>query len=169
MPTPISFGMISGGTLGAMQTLQKMRSLVNQGVKDPLVIETARRLVATLPPRDFDSQARAIRAYLVEHFQFTQDPRGLELLATPRYLLTQVAKRYVVQGDCDDAAILGCALAKAIGLRCRFVILAFHYPDAPFAHVFGVVKGRSRWFDLDTTRPVRMVEPTVTRTYDVEV
>lgn len=169
MPPTLTLGTIAPGELGAHQTLAKMRSLVNSSLTDPLIIATARRLAVTLPSRDTDSQARAVRAYLLEHLQFVNDPRGLELLATPHYLLTQIAQRYVVQGDCDDAAILGCALAKAIGLRCRFVILGFTYANAPFSHVFGIVKGRSGWIDLDTTRPVRMVEPTVTKKYDVEV
>jgi hypothetical protein len=167
--TGMTVGTIMYGTLGSMQTLQKMRAVINQSLTDPLVIETARKLVAAVPARDYDAQARAVRDFLVEHFQFVRDPRGVEMLATPRYLLTQVARRYMVQGDCDDAAILGGALAKAIGLRVKLIALGFFRKDAPLSHVYAIIYGR-RWLSLDTTRPVRMtVEPPVTRTLTVEV
>jgi hypothetical protein len=165
----MTVGTIAYGTLGSMQTLQKMKGVINQSLTDPLVIETARRLVAALPARDYDAHARAVQGFLRERFQFVRDPRGVEMLATPRYLLTQVARRYMVQGDCDDAAILGGALAKAIGLRVKLIALGFFRKDAPLSHVYAVVRGR-RWWSLDTTRPVRMeVEPPVSRTLSVEV
>jgi transglutaminase-like putative cysteine protease len=165
----ISVGTIGFGTLGSMQTLQKMRRVINASLTDPLVIETARRLVAALPARDHDAHARAIRAFLEERFQFIRDPRGVEMLSTPRYLLTQARQRYMVQGDCDDAAILGCALAKAVGLKCRLIAIGFFQKDAPLSHVYAIVYGR-RWHSLDTTRPARLlVEPPVTRTMQVEV
>lgn len=169
---PIAVGQIASGDRGALQTLNTMRALVNASLTDPLIIEAARSIVRMLPPRDYDGHAGAVRAYLQEHFQFVQDPNGVEMLSTPRYLLTQVNRRYFVQGDCDDAAILGAALAKAIGLRARFVIVAFFTPAAPFTHVFTIVKGASSgWRDLDTTRAARYrgTSPTVTRNFEMEV
>lgn len=147
-----------------------MRAAINSGLTDPFVIETARRLVAALPSRDYDAHAKAVRAYLAEHLQFVRDPRGVEMLSTPRYLLTEISRRYIVQGDCDDAAILGCALAKAIGLRCRLVAVGFYDKRAPFVHVYGKIRGKSGWLDLDTTRPARLtVAPPVSKVLSVEV
>lgn len=146
-----------------------MRRVVRGSLTDPLVIETARRIVAVLPPRDHDAHALAVRAFLAEHLQFVRDPHGVEMLSTPHYLLTEIARRYMVQGDCDDAAILGAALAKAIGLRARLVAVGFYNRSAPLSHVYTVVQGR-RWHSLDTTRPARLlVEPPVARTLSVEV
>lgn len=160
---------IAYGLLGSMQTLQRMREVVNKSLTDPFVIETARRIVAAYPARDYDGHARAVRDYLDEHLQFVRDPRGVEMLSTPRYLLTQIARRYIVQGDCDDAAILGAALAKAVGLKARLVAVGFFRKDAPLSHVYAVVQGR-RWHSLDTTRPARLqVEPPIARTHSVEV
>ena len=159
---------IAPGFIGSMQTLGQMRALVNRSLSDPFIIETARSIIRDLPPRDYNAHARAIREYLAEHLQFAQDPRGQETLATPRYLLTKITNSYVVQGDCDDAAVLGAALAKAVGLRARFIILAFYDQRAPFTHVYTVVKGRTGWLDLDTTRAPNSTAP-VSKTYDVEV
>src|SRR5206468_10145021 len=94
----MTVGTIGYGTLGSMQTLQKMKGVINKSLTDPLVIETARRIVATQAARDYDAHARAIKNFLIEHFQFVRDPRGVEMLATPRYLLTEVGRRYIVQG-----------------------------------------------------------------------
>lgn len=167
----MTIGQIASGDRGAMQTLNTMRSLVNKSLTDPLLIEAARSIVRMLPPRDYDGHVGAVRAYLQEHLQFVQDPNGVEMLSSPRYLLTQINARYFVQGDCDDAAILGAALAKAVGLRARFVIVAFFTLTAPFTHVFTVVKGTSGWRDLDTTRASRYrgTSPTVTRHFEMEV
>lgn len=146
-----------------------MRRLVNAALTDPLVIETARAIVASEGPRDYDAQIAALRSYLQEHLQFTQDPRGVEMLATPRYLLERIRARYVVQGDCDDAAVLGAALAKAVGLRVRFRVLGFYDTHAPFTHVYAIVQGRANWYDLDTTRSPRTVNAPIMRAQEVEV
>jgi transglutaminase-like putative cysteine protease len=170
MPTPITLAWLPPGTPGSLATLQHMKALVNQGLADPVVIERARLVVRGEPPRDYDAHVFAIRLYLKEHVQFVSDPLGQETLATPRYLLDMIARHYVVQGDCDDAAILAATLAKAIGLRARFVILGFNTPGAPFTHVFTIVQGRTRWWNLDTTRSDRIGPlPAVTRVFRMEV
>ena len=160
---------IAGGDLGSFQTVAKMRQLVNASLADPAVIETARSVVALCVPRDYDCRAQAIRTWLADHFQFESDPRGVELVASPRYMLEQIARRYYVQGDCDDAAVLGAALGKAVGLKAQFVIVGFNRQGAPFSHVFAILRGSSRWFSLDVTRPARGPFPTVARTHSVGV
>ncbi len=160
---------IGWGDQGSRDTLNAMRRVINAALTDPLVLQTARRIVGVFPSRDYDAHALAVKSYLQEHFQFVRDPRGVEMLSTPRYLLTEISRRYIVQGDCDDAAILGAALAKAIGLRARLTALSFFTRATPFSHVYTVIKGR-RWWSLDITRPARMaVEPPVARTLTVEV
>lgn len=55
-------------------------------------------------------------------------------------------------GDCDDAAILGAALALEMGLRARFIVLGFQ-PWGPYAHVYAEVSEGGPWVDLDVTAP----------------
>jgi transglutaminase-like putative cysteine protease len=160
---------IAGGDLGALQTISRMRQLVNSSLTDPAVIQTARSVVALCPPRDINCRAQSIREWLSDHFQFENDPRGVELITTPRYLLDRIAARYYAQGDCDDAAILGAALGKAVGLRARFVILGFHRPAAPYSHVFTILRGAGVWHSLDVTKPARGPFPPVSRSSQVEV
>lgn len=165
MPVPTR---LPAGPAHPVVTLVRMRALVNQSLTDPVVVNAARTLVKGCVPRDYDAYARAVISFLQDSFQFVPDPRGVEWLATPRDLLTTVAQKGMVQGDCDEAAILGCALGKAMGRRCRFVIVAFNDSRAPYSHVYGLMQGASRWYSLDVTRPERSVA-VVARSSQVEV
>ncbi len=157
------------GDIGTAQTVAKMRQLVNASLTDPIVVQTARNLAVQFYPRDFDSQARGIKSFLTEHFQFVNDPRGVELLVPPRAMLDTISKRYVVTGDCDEAAILSAALGKAIGLQARFALLGFHGRTGAYAHVYTILRGASGWVPLDVTRPLRGPFPSVMRQTTVEV
>lgn len=159
---------LPAGPAHPLVTLHRMRAVVNDSLTDPVVIHAARSIVRPLLPRDYDGYARAVYQFMQEHFQFVPDPRGVEWLATPRDLLTGITQRGIVQGDCDEAAILGCALGKAVGRRCRFVVVAFSSPQAPYSHVYGLMQGASQWFSLDVTKPARSVA-VVTRASQVEV
>lgn len=160
---------IATGDMGTMQTVNKMRQLVNMSLVDSIVVQTARGLAAQSMPRDRDAQAYSIQTFLKEHFQFVNDPRGVELLVPPRGMLQAIARRGVVSGDCDEAAILGAALGKAIGLRANFVVLGFMGPMGPFSHVYTVLRGSSGWVSLDVTRPERGPFPPASRHTTVEV
>lgn len=160
---------IAGGDLGSFQTTGKMRGLVNGALTDPLVIETARSVVTFCNSRDYDCRAQQIRSWLAEHFQFINDPYGVELLSTPRYLLNAIATRGYAQGDCDDVSILAATLGKAVGLRAKFVLVGFEGPRAPFRHVFTILRGSKSWYSMDVTKPQRPDLPKVTRAQEVEV
>lgn len=105
----------------------------------------------------------------MEYLSFVPDPLGVELLATPHYLLTRVRDRQFVSGDCDDAAILGAALGKAVGLPAKFRVLAFGSPQLPFQHVYTLLLVRGRWANLDTTRSSRFAPPVPARVFDLGV
>jgi len=159
-----------GGDLGSYQTLSVMRGLARRAITDPLVVETARAIVRVSPPRDAHAHALAVRDYLSEHFQFIRDPRYSEQLATPRHMLEAIARRYVVQGDCDEAATLAAALGLAVGLRARFVALGFQNQRTPLAHVYTVLgAGPMGWVSVDVTRPPFPVPPVTTRLVSMEV
>lgn len=169
-PPSIRVLTIAPGDRGAFQTLAKMRAVVNAGLTDPIVIETARVIVRAIAPRHYTEQIAAIRSFLADRFLFVKDPLGVELLSTPRLMLDTIARAFFVQGDCDDAAILAAALAKAIGLRARFVALGFVGPDAPLVHVFTQINipGGDEWREMDTSRP-RDAAPQYTRAVVREV
>lgn len=145
---------ISHGDFGAFETAQAMASLINKGSVSPLVRRQALQIVASVDGRNQREQASRLRTWLHAHFRFVRDPAGAELLHAPDLLLQDLARQGYVQGDCDDAAILGAALAKSIGFRTRLVIVGFHEATAPLSHVWteiGDVAGKW-WYELDITR-----------------
>lgn len=146
---------LAGGDAGTWQTVDAMRRLVYLAAADPVVRAWGVAIVRELQPRDYWSQAHAIRGFLRERVQFLDDPVGVELVHAPRKLLDDIEARYWTVGDCDDVATLAAALGAVVGLPSRFVLLAFGAPDAPFAHVFtelwAAVPGGGTWVELDTT------------------
>ena len=169
--TTFSLQTIFGGDLGAMQTLHKMRALANAALRDPVVIEAARRIVedAGALGRNEAAKFAAIRDWMTEHVQFLPDPVDVELLSTPRYMLDYIRRWHFVSGDCDDAAILGAALGKAVGLRAKFRALAFGSKARPFSHVYTLLLVRGQWANLDTTRSQRFPPPQAARIIELGV
>ncbi len=160
---------ISGGDFGARQTLAKMRSLVNRALVDPLTVNTAKQVIAYCPPGDAECAALAVGRWLGDHFQFVRDPVGVELLHEPRYMLQVIATHAFFSGDCDDAAILGAALAKAVGLRARFRAIGFRRGGL-LSHVIADVRTPRGWVQLDVTRPAQFARlPRISRVVTVEV
>lgn len=162
---------IFGGDLGALQTLRKMRSLVNASLADPLVIQTARNIVenAGVLGRDQWGKYLALRQWLEAHLQFLPDPLGVEVLSTPRYMVEHIQRQQFVSGDCDDGAILGAALGKAVGLPAKFRALSFVNPRRPFQHVYTLLLVNGQWANLDTTRSPRTDPPPPVRVLELGV
>lgn len=168
--TTAYFGNLPRGDAGARATLEVMRKIVNDSLASPTVRETAVGLVRDTAQRDRLAQARAIRRFLQDRMRFLSDPLGVELLHTPEYLLKEIGRRGIIQADCDDAAILGAALAKNIGIPAYFRALAFwDAKRTPYQHVYTLLQTPQGVLDLDTTRPAPMPRPPIGRALTVEV
>jgi transglutaminase-like putative cysteine protease len=169
--TVFSLSTILGGDAGTMQTLRKMRQIANAGLRTPIVIEQARRIVenAGVMGRNQAEKYRAIRDWMLGSLQFMPDPVGMELLATPDYMVRMAQANGFVSGDCDDAAILGAALGKAVGLPAKFRALSFVNKRRPFQHVYTLLLVGRVWADLDTTRSQRFPPPQAARIIELGV
>lgn len=181
-PVRITRRWIPGGDLGAMVTVGEMRRLAYAPLKwawlkgrlarvvsDPLTCALARSIVVAAPG-DTGAQVEALRTWLASRVRFRRDPRGVELLVDPRVMLRRLSQGQAeIRGDCDEVAILGAAIAKAMGHRTRFRVLAFGSPNAPFRHVVADVLTPLGWRDLDVTRRYQAFPPVVSRTYTVAV
>lgn len=154
--------------LEAATTLEEMRKLVHQQLTDPLVWETARKIVANVAPRDELDQSSAIRDWCVKHFQFVNDPLWSQLLTSPTYLLQHITRDGYAQGNCADAAMLTAALNAAVHIPCRFCAVAFHSDKAPYSHVFTIAYphtsiGSVAAVEQDITRPPGLKKAGFTR------
>lgn len=143
---------------GTMMTLASMRGMVYREFMAPAVRLLATDIVRGAGGKDGVEQAYMIRDFLMQHTEFLRDPDGVEMLHGPVWQVQQILSRGVVQVDCDDVAMLGAALAKSIGLRARFVAVAFLNNNAPYRHVWaeiGPSTAPPKWIDLDVTRPAQ--------------
>lgn len=160
---------IADGDAGVAQTVDRIADLIRESIATPIVRQCATSLVANLGPNDFAGQIYAIREFLQQNVRFLRDPAGVELLHTPEWMLSEITRAGAAYVDCDDVAILGGALAGAIGFRVCLVTVAFldsRNPSAytPLSHIWTAVtapvafrdsEGKQIWIELDTTRPMQ--------------
>jgi transglutaminase-like putative cysteine protease len=171
--TLVSRVSIAGGDAGALDDLGIMCRLVNDSLHNPFVVMASRDLVVrAAPQRDTRRQAIAIRGWLARVWRFVDDPAGEELLRDPEHLLREYFATSQIIGDCDEAAILGAALGKTVGIPATFTVLAFDPVDsgsATFSHVFAsLLLPDGSLFSLDVTKPPGSV-PAPTRELTVDV
>jgi transglutaminase-like putative cysteine protease len=157
---PVERRWIPGGDLGTYATVAAMTQAANRALTTPRVVQTAARIVRAVNVRDPVQVWRALRQWLVAHFQFVPDPLDVETIRTPLEQLRQIDERGVMLGDCDDAATLIAALAKAVGQRVRFVVLGFKTATAPYQHVYAEMATPDGWADFDITRTAGAPTPT---------
>jgi hypothetical protein len=152
-----------------------MRAVIDEGVDDPAIIHAARRLAVGAGVRREFAQALAIRGFLARVWRFVDDPMDRELLQDAPSLLAEYMATGTASGDCDEAAIFGATLGKAIGLDATLTVLAFPVPgEAPspqdqFCHVYAtLLTPAGQAVDLDVTRP-RGPVPLPSRVLSVDV
>lgn len=163
---------IDFGDAGVMQTIDAMADMVVASIRLPIVVETARRIVAR--SRGQYAQAVALRVWLKRVWRFVDDPFNVELLIEPAKALSDSLQFYngnIIIGDCDEAATMGAALGAAVGLRPSFQLLA--YIDETgidrLCHVYAaILTDDGRTVDFDITRPPSGV-PAPTREITVSV
>lgn len=142
----------------ARETMERMRKFVRAALADPSFVYAAREIVSRAAERDEPAQAQTLRKWMQQHFQFVKDPDGREDQRDPRFMLNKIQANGKYFGDCDDAATLAAALAKAIGMPATFMAVAFAPGDA-FRHVYTVIypldrKSKARRpLEMDVTRP----------------
>ena len=143
---------IPRGDAGILRTVKEMRRLVQGSLTSPLTVESAAAIVS--PWETSCQRAQGVRDYLAEYVRFVPDPLGFELLRAPDFMLNQIGTQGYAAGDCDDIAILGAALGKAVGMPARFVLIGFS-PDRPWEHVFTELATERGWAELDTSAPAQ--------------
>jgi transglutaminase-like putative cysteine protease len=143
----MTLGLIQGGPEGTAVTLRAMVKLVRQYRRDPGVMQLARELVRDLRQYDHAGEIKALHAFVRDHIRYTNDPKDVELLQTPRATLEMRT------GDCDDKSTLLAALLESIGRPARFVAVGFK-PFSNYQHVLVETRNGKGWMPLETIKPV---------------
>lgn len=170
MPVTVTRSTIAVGDAGVMQTLAVMRSLVDQAMDSPIVIQTGRGLAASDGAANPAATALRIKAWMARFWHYVDDPVTREHLEDATYLLTQFQQNRYLAGDCDEAAILAATLGKAVGLDAIFTVLAFDTGEssgnpaqqARYSHVYTtLLTSAGQSITVDITRPSGPVAPVV--------
>lgn len=126
-----------------------MRELARSDLANFDIISLARWMVAAAPQHDTTEEIRLLHSLVRDQIRYVKDPSFAELIQTPSKTLE------IGQGDCDDKSILLAALLESLGIKTRFVAVAFNDPHEPiFSHVLVEAKNGGEWVPLETTEPV---------------
>lgn len=148
------FGSIPGGLDGVRSTLRTMVAIVRQTLKPPVgdsiktqrlitLRVTAQRLVQPCASKDYHAEAAHLHGFVRDSIRYTRDMRQAETVQFPNETLT------LKSGDCDDKALLFCALAECVGFETRFCAIGVNGED--FSHVSGqcLIPGKG-WVNAET-------------------
>ncbi len=138
--------MLADGWAGTDRTIEKMDSLADSGLTDPLVVTTAQNLVRHLPERDKLAEVQAISNYVRGKVRYTNE--GVETLKSPRLMMNEIKKYGKAVGDCDDHVILWAAMHRALGNPVRFKVVS-QKRDRTGGHVYGEVYARGTGWIAD--------------------
>ena len=145
-PTTTRLMAIPDGSRGTLETLKMMRAQVRIGKISLPIRELALSLVGHLPQKDYVNQVKIIHAFVRDKIRYIKDITGVETLHSAVKVLEYG------QGDCDDKAILVCALLESIGHPTRLVAVGFKI--AQYSHVYAETKIGTKWVAIECTEPV---------------
>lgn len=145
------------GAAQPQHTLVRMKAMVLHDYEHSSVVETAVDIADEVDGKDAAAMAEALLVWLRVHTRFVPDPVQQQRLNSPLYMLAKIKAHDKVGGDCADLAMLGGALAMAVGLAVKFVAESYAEPcnpaTSPLVHVYTVVQTRRGWLALDTQQP----------------
>lgn len=103
-------------------------------------------LVTSLSPNDDLGEVRAVWSYVRDQVRYVRDVAAVDTLQTPRATLS------ILQGDCDDKAVLLASLLETIGYPTRFVVSAT-VPRQSYNHIYveAFVPKLGRWIPLESS------------------
>lgn len=146
---PKTYRIPSWATMNDVQRVRFIRSVIDAYGQHPHIRKIAFDILtqAGVPERDYVGQGRALLAWVQQNIRYANE-KG-EIIQDPIYTInTKVA-------DCDDMAVVFCALAESIHLPTRLVIsgtdprtkktvrwiegIGFPQPGVKWAHIYAMV------------------------------
>lgn len=127
-----------------------VRALIEEGGKDPRVIQLARRLVAPAQEMNPEAEIGEIFNYVRRGVRYTQDPYRAETLTDAPTMLEEITLQGRAAGDCDDHVILLGSLLEAVGYPVEAVVESYRKDRQP-SHITLKARAGGRWIHLDPT------------------
>lgn len=146
---------VLGDFRGAPQTVETIKRYALESQRDPSVRMFAEQVVQHLGPKDYLSEALALYYAVVRSTRYANDPRTVELVKKPTWVVNQIRAGARPSLDCDDLTALLAALLLSLGREVRVVTVAFnnafHNGQRQYSHVFLQVREprTAKWVVLD--------------------
>jgi Transglutaminase-like superfamily len=140
---------LPGGDRGVAKTMDLVKQLVDQAIKDPYINRTAIEILQTynVPQYDQYSAAQAIWSWVRANIRYVQDPVGKETVRPANVILE------VRAGDCDDInGVLIPSLLGTIGIPSRGVTVAASRNSQDFSHIYAEAYIDGEWIPMDAAR-----------------
>lgn len=140
---PVKYQLLGSleGAAGIRQTLKRMAQITRGYKTAPFVRETAMKVLARVPEKQWRKEAEALLRFVQEHIRYTKDVVGVETLQTPVQTLR------IRQGDCDDQSMLLAALLMSTGHPAKFV--AIGQEKGRYSHVLIQTRIAGNWLWAD--------------------
>ena len=149
---PVRYESLGFGTIGVpTRTAHRMRDIIRKSAANEYVRKFAERQIQYVQNRDEWGEAEAIYRFLQAKTRYAYDPRGVEYIQTPPYVLKHIEINMIPSLDCDDYATLGLSLLRSIGFQTA-IRLTGYKDDGRFTHVYGLVKIHGKWTPFDPIR-----------------
>ena len=143
---------IAPGNVGILQTLERMRLLVEQDRTSPFVVWAYRQATGEVPGLPIVAQ---VYEWVLKHLTYVHDGEASdsvlameEELRSPAYLINRIHQTGRAEGDCDDFVILLTSLLKHGSVRVRWIVTSAR-KDREFDHVFLQAFDGLTWVTLD--------------------
>lgn len=161
-----------------IDALKRLASLAQKDVVHPLVVKTARQIIAVCPSKLDGYSASEVDQFellaifdAVKHgrpdvpalrrgFRYASDPRWSDLFTSPSRIL-EMCLEGANAGDCDEHAALVAGLAGAVGFKAGVEGYGSN-PNGELDHVYAVVRATKRVPSDPRTWAVSGMDTTVT-------
>lgn len=135
------------------ERMKYLQDLVQQGKRDPVVYEFARRAVNAkcggawcVPEKNNAREITALFNHIRKNVRYTSDISGVDSYQKPRHTIK------LRTADCDDYSTLICAAAAVLGLPARFKVIKTK-GSRDWNHIYAQVglprRRPTQWISLD--------------------
>lgn len=131
--------------------LRRIREMIEEGKRDPMVRAQALRVLAGsgIRARDRAGEAAALLRWVQSNFTYRSDILNVETLHSARTLL-RMKESGIPAGDCDDFSILIASMAESVGIPSRLATTQTIEPGS-WSHIYPELLVNGRWLAADAT------------------
>ena len=135
--------------LSVVQKMNQLANLIKNGRIDPLIRDTALKVIKRLAERDELSEAKALFSFVRDRIRYVRDPYGEDIFEDAKFTLSRRS------GDCDATTVLLGSLLQSIGFPYRIKVVS--KDGRRWTHVFGEVglpkSQPTKWIPVDASAP----------------